>query len=156
MNIFGIGPALALTGLGGFALFFALDSVFGIKLALHGVPRAIALTIGLALALRGIYFWAASIIQIARGSHKNKLLAAGVYSLTRNPMYAAFIVFLVPAIALTVNNLLFLIVPALMYQVFKRKIILEEEFLLKTFGGEYKHYCERTPRLLPGFSRRRK
>jgi len=99
--------------------------------------------------LTGLYFWLASVIGLKTALSDGKLLTEGVYARTRNPMYAAFIIFLVPALALLLNNLVYLLAVPLMYAAFDCLIGREEKALLEKFGPEYEAYAARTPRLFP-------
>lgn len=149
MNIFGIGPALLLAGASGFGLAKALDAYGGITYSFEGFALAAATVVASPLLLAGLYFWLASIIGLKATLADGKLLTEGIYARTRNPMYAAFIIFLVPALALLLNNLVYLLAAPLMYAVFDLLIGREEKFLLEKFGPQYQDYAERTPRLFP-------
>jgi protein-S-isoprenylcysteine O-methyltransferase Ste14 len=64
-------------------------------------------------------------------------------------MYAAFIVFIIPGLALALNHLLLLFVSASMFIAFKMLIGKEEEFLAKEFGIEFEEYRNKVPQLVP-------
>jgi protein-S-isoprenylcysteine O-methyltransferase Ste14 len=83
-----------------------------------------------------MYFWIASVILVKRAFVSHRLVQTGVYGLSRNPMYAGFIVFVIPDLALFTNNLLLLVTSVLMFIAFKMRIGREEEFLVKEFGVE--------------------
>jgi len=70
-------------------------------------------------------------------------------------MYAGFIVFIVPGLALILNNMLLIGVSMAMFVVFKLRIGVEENILLKEFGVEYERYRTTVPQLIP-FIRLRK
>ena len=73
----------------------------------------------------------------------------GVYRFSRNPLYAAFIVFIIPAFAFLNDNLLLLMVSVIMFCVFKSQIKKEENFLSKEFGQDYRQYANEVPQLIP-------
>jgi len=149
MNLFGIGPALALTGALGFALAKWLDGAFGIRYGFAGLGLAAATLAAFLLMTAGLYLWLGAIVELRRGEFGRKLLAEGVYARTQNPMYAAFIFFLAPALALLLNNLVYLTASALMYAVFDWLIEREEKPLLEKFGQAYLDYAASTPHLIP-------
>ncbi len=102
------------------------------------------------LILQGIF-----LRMTARG-HKKEfsqqgkgLVSTGPYSIVRNPMYlgtyligCGFVLLLWPWWAVFVFSLAF-------YGRFRKQIMLEEDFLGKTFGENYRDYCRRVPRLFP-------
>ncbi|HOX23589.1 MAG TPA: methyltransferase [Elusimicrobiales bacterium] len=149
MSIFGIGPLLVLAGGAGFGFGKFAEAYFGVSFRLHGLALAGASLLAALLLLAGLYFWIGAVIQLRLGHGKNELLTGGVYARCRNPMYAAFILFLAPALALLLNNLYYLCAPALMYAAFDSLIEREEKFLLEKFGPAYEAYAGRTPQLLP-------
>ena len=64
-------------------------------------------------------------------------------------MYAAFIVFLIPAISFISGDLLILSVSVVMFVAFKALIRKEEAYLKREFGEEYEHYAKRVAQLIP-------
>lgn len=80
----------------------------------------------------------------------HRLVKTGIYSLVRHPIYLGNILgFLaIPLIFSSGGGLAIMLlttVPATIY-----RINLEEEFLLRHFGEEYKEYMKNTKRLIPG------
>ncbi len=65
---------------------------------------------GWILIIPGIIFWGCAIIQFALGFPKGKLITTGVYSLSRNPIYSRWILFILPGLALICNNWIFLFI----------------------------------------------
>ncbi len=109
--------------------------------------------VGLMTVLKGTY-----IRMIARGYKKahsqqgGDLVTGGIYSLVRNPMYlgsflmgCGFVLIVWPWWMLPVFGLLF-------YTRFRRQVVKEEEYLLKTFGERYQEYCRKVGRVFPNFS----
>ena len=76
------------------------------------------------------------------------LATEGIFAVTRNPMYVAF-VFVVPAAAVLTDNLWMLVLAPVVPIYFEFVVIpTEEVFLEKLFGKAYVEYCERAPRWL--------
>mgnify|MGYP001296082001 CR=1 FL=1 len=77
--------------------------------------------------------------------HKTDLVTGGIFSISRNPIFLGM---------LTTLFGLFLVIPnAITFMVFitgfivvQIQVRLEEEFLLKTHGDDYKNYCTKTKR----------
>ena len=84
-------------------------------------------------------------IGLPVGHHE--LRTGGIYSISRNPMYASFI-FLNTATFLFLPSILLLII--MLYGMIVHHFIIlgEEKFLQKEFGDEYLKYKERVPRYL--------
>lgn len=79
------------------------------------------------------------------------LIKSGIYNRLRHPIYLGNLLsFLaIPLIFSSGGGLLIILfttIPALIY-----RIKIEEEFLLRHFGKEYKEYMDKTNRILPGF-----
>ena len=149
MNILGIGPLLAIVGAFAIIILFLLKNAFGLSLTLPSDLFIYSQILAILFAIIGLYFWISSAIHIKKAFRLHTLAISGVFSLSRNPMYAAFIVFFVPAIALFVNDMSILVVSLAMYIAFKYRIRKEEEYLLKEFGDTFKQYAKEVPQLIP-------
>ena len=149
MNIFGIGPLLIFAGGISLSLVIGAQFHYGYTVSLGNSFRPFFIVIGLFLGIMGIYFWFASFVLVSRGFLSHKLVTSGVYRYSRHPLYAAFIVFLVPAAAFILDNLFVLLATLVMVLVFKLKISKEEEYLEKEFGDEYQRYIKQVPQLIP-------
>lgn len=92
-----------------------------------------------------IYILAARklIIEFPKGS----LITTGVFALSRNPLYASWVVFIIPGLAMVSDNWIFLISALVMYLLTLRYVVDEEEKLLEIFGDEYIDYIRRVPRI---------
>ena len=94
----------------------------------------------------GIAAFYASIWLFA-GTPPDKPLSAGVYRLSRNPMYVAASLILFSICLITANILLFVyLIALLVLQHFM--ILTEERICLEKYGTAYQKYCEGTPRYL--------
>ncbi len=149
MSIMGIGPVLAIVGGASLAVMLVLRTALGIDAAMPPSGKHALQFIGAAFVVIGVFFWMNSAIRLARAFTSHRLETSGVFRLTRNPLYAAFIVFIVPGIAFLCNNLLILLVSAAMYIAFKRLIVKEEEFLQREFGEEFRSYAREVAQLIP-------
>lgn len=63
--------------------------------------------------------------------NEGKLCTKGIYSFIRHPIYASWIVFIVPGIILIFGLILGISIPIFMYIIFKILIIEEEQYLEK-------------------------
>ena len=146
---------LVATGVTTGAIVVVFSRIAGRALSLPSPWRECMFWAGIILLIVGIYFWVSSVIIFKKALNSRRLAQTGVYSLSRNPMYAGFILFAIPGLALILNNMLLLAASVAMFAVFKLRIGAEENSLAKEFGAEYEQYQARVPQLIP-FSRLRK
>ncbi len=149
MNILGIGPLLAITGVVTGTIVMIFCRIAECSVSLPSPWREWIFWVGIILLILGVYFWISSAILVKPAFESRRLVQTGVYGLSRNPMYAGFIVFIIPGLALMLNNMLLIAVSVAMFIVFKLRIGLEESFLSKEFGVEYERYRTMVPQLIP-------
>jgi protein-S-isoprenylcysteine O-methyltransferase Ste14 len=149
MTIFGIGLLLVASGGFSLGLILFVEAAWGVKLAWTTDHTDLLIPIGALFMAVGLYFWTSSAMVIRQAFDEKRLLTEGVYGWTRNPMYAAFILFLIPAVSLLMNDVLILLASLVLYVVFRISIEKEETYLLQRFGEEYRRYAEQVPRLIP-------
>ncbi|MBF0123174.1 MAG: isoprenylcysteine carboxylmethyltransferase family protein, partial [Candidatus Omnitrophica bacterium] len=117
-----------------------------------GAPwEGILVSLGLVLVLVGF-----CTRIVARGYKESGSLSGGrlvtgdLYAYVRNPMYmGTFLIGLGAALAVfhPVAVVIFIVGYAAIYV---PQILREERILTGHFGQEYRDYCQRTPRLIPG------
>ena len=78
-----------------------------------------------------------------------RIIAAGPYRYTRNPMYLGHLIFLT-GLAVTFWSWVALIILILRAIWFQRRVLHDEERLEKIFGAEYTDYRARVKRWIPG------
>jgi protein-S-isoprenylcysteine O-methyltransferase Ste14 len=78
-----------------------------------------------------------------------RIIAAGPYRYTRNPMYLGHLIFLI-GLAVTFWSWVALIIFALRAIWFQRRVLHDERRLEKIFGTEYTDYRGRVKRWIPG------
>lgn len=148
MDIFGIGPRIAVSGVLSLSAILIVSfnrQPFGYWF----IPDAIRVGLGTALVIAGIYFWLASVWLIFTRFKSGVLITAGVYRIVRNPMYAGFIVFIVPGISLILNNPLIILSSIVMILVFRMNIHKEEQYLKQQFGAAYREYKSKVKQIIP-------
>jgi protein-S-isoprenylcysteine O-methyltransferase Ste14 len=150
MNLWGVGGKLAI-----WSFLFSLP-VLILAWLFHSIL--------IVSSISPCWFYGASALLIAIGAPflimsartmqkyftAGKLCTTGAFGLCRNPLYAAWILFLIPGILLPFRIPLLLVIPIIMYALLRCFISAEEEWLKKTFGNEYMEYLKTTNCILPG------
>lgn len=80
---------------------------------------------------------------------EQKLCTEGLYANTRNPIYFAWILLIIPGLIMMTGLFLGFTIPIFMYVVFRIFIPREEEYLERLFGEAYLNYKKSTGRLVP-------
>ena len=149
MSKWGIGPKMALITLPYIALTIIIHSFYKELFGLSFIPRNIIIIIAFVLLIAGIIFYLFTVKTFFKGYKEDKLITTGTYACCRNPIYAVFILFFVPAISLFVNSWLCLTTSVFLYIVFKIMIKSEYEYLKNRFGDEYVQYEKKVNELIP-------
>ena len=105
--------------------------------------------IGIVLIFLGIPFYLLALVPVMRAFKTGRLLTSGVYGMCRHPVYAVWLVFFVPGIALLVNSWAVLSAPFVMYFLLRTLVNKEDIYLEETFGQEYVTYKRKVPAILP-------
>jgi protein-S-isoprenylcysteine O-methyltransferase Ste14 len=78
------------------------------------------------------------------------LVTGGVYRWVRHPMYGSFLLFNVGSLLISSNWLAGIPAVAGMMWLYVSRVNAEERLMLGIFGAAYRHYAERTGRIIPG------
>jgi protein-S-isoprenylcysteine O-methyltransferase Ste14 len=81
--------------------------------------------------------------------NSDKLATTGIFGLTRNPIYSAWIVFIIPGLVLMSRSWPLYLTPLMAYMIFKARIGRENEYLERHFGDEYQTYKDQVNELVP-------
>jgi protein-S-isoprenylcysteine O-methyltransferase Ste14 len=101
------------------------------------------LIIGIILIIIGIMVVVSIARKLKKSFASDSLMTDGLYAYFRNPMYAAFLLFIIPGIAFIFNSWLVLttiILNFILLQIFIRE---EYNYLNERFGEEYKTYLNK-------------
>jgi protein-S-isoprenylcysteine O-methyltransferase Ste14 len=156
MTVWGIGPRFTVLSVGYGAVCLAVSFLFPGIFLIDFIPVWVLVLLGVLLIAAGVPFFVVSARTVHRAYHAGKLLTGGLYGLCRHPLYASWVVFLVPGIVLITRTWLGLSVPVFMYVLLRILVRKEEAYLESRFGEEYRAYRARVPAILPlpFFSRR--
>jgi protein-S-isoprenylcysteine O-methyltransferase Ste14 len=149
MSIFGTGPRI-FGAAAGYALVAGLCSAWQPELCIiRLIPYwAFAATGGLLLAI-GLPMLAVGVRAMTLAFRSDQLATTGVFGLVRNPIYSAWIVFIIPGIVLLSRSWPLLLTPVVAYLAFKTVIRRETEYLDKRFGEAYRTYESCVNELFP-------
>jgi protein-S-isoprenylcysteine O-methyltransferase Ste14 len=87
--------------------------------------------------------------MLLKGLKETRLVTKGAFYLCQNPLYAAILLFILPALSLLLNSWLILTSSLVGYIMFKIYIKGEYKELETFFGNEYLKYKSETPEFLP-------
>ena len=116
---------------------------------ISAVPYALFLVVGSALLLVGAAMLAVAARAATVAYNSDQLATTGVFGLVRNPIYSAWIVFLIPGSALLTHSWPMFLTPVAAYIVFKARIGWENEYLERRFGEAYRKYKTDVRELFP-------
>jgi len=150
MTFLGVGLKLTLISFFFTATIFTVHFLWMSHLSIP-IPRIITQVLGILLVTTGVPIYLISVKTIFKYFHEGKLATKGTYAFFRHPLYAAWIVFIVPGIILLINSLIGLIVPVFIYGVFKIFIGEEDKYLEEKFGDEFLEYKKRVGEIFPKF-----
>jgi protein-S-isoprenylcysteine O-methyltransferase Ste14 len=149
MTLLGVGPKIALISLGYFIVSSLLSYLYPEFFVIRNVPYPIFVVIGVILLLLGLPMLIISGRAVTTGFRKGELMTTGIYALVRNPVYAAWILFIAPGILVFFKSWLMLLTPIVAYISFKAFIREEYQYLRKHFGQIYLEYEASVNELLP-------
>ncbi len=146
-RIFGVGPMGAVINLVLLTIAVWVDRLLG-HLAILANPVPIKVVGGgLAAIGLGLHFW--SLWTLRHWWGKNELCTMGPFKWFRHPMYAAWITFILPAVALYLNSWFILFCVILMHPIWHQLVIREEKMMFEIFQNEYRAYAAQTGRFFP-------
>ncbi len=99
--------------------------------------------IGWIWLITGFAAFVTTMVQFVSNFPKGKLLTTGMYACSRNPIYACWIIFILPAIGIICNNWIFFAATLVMGLATTFLVREEEAQLLKCFGRKYYEYKSR-------------
>ncbi len=149
MTRWGVGPKFAIGSILYGLLVVALSRFCFPTPPIVAIPRSVALSASAVLFILGMAMYVVSVIPLTRAFNQRTLETSGIYAYVRHPLYACFILFIIPAIVLLTKSLPGLTVPIVMYFLFRILIAEEESSLEKEFGEEYLAYRKKVGAVFP-------
>ena len=98
---------------------------------------------GAVLIAFGLVILLSSGLRVLKAFREQRLLTDGFFAVFPNPMYAAFVLAIVPGLALVLDSWLVLTALAVMYALFRALVPAEDRWLREKFGARYDEYRRR-------------
>ena len=149
IGLVGIGFKLAVPSVAYFLIAGLLTLFFPKIFLIEIVPHWTLIKIGIVLLAMGIPMLVISAATVSVSYRKGELLTTGIYARSRNPLYAAWILFIIPGLSLFFESWLILGTAVVTYVSFKIFIKDEISYLKEMFGQEYLNYEASVNELLP-------
>jgi protein-S-isoprenylcysteine O-methyltransferase Ste14 len=145
----GVGPSIVLS-----AGVYAAVAGFATRLwpevcLISTVPRMVFLVAGIVLLVIGVPMLLVAARAATVAYNSDKLATTGIFGIVRNPIYSAWIVFIIPGLVLMSRSWPLFLTPVMAYMVFKARIGRESEYLERHFGESYRTYKGRVNDLVP-------
>jgi protein-S-isoprenylcysteine O-methyltransferase Ste14 len=143
MKIIGAAPKIAIP-----TLIYMLITIF-IDYSTKPLFRitekylSVLIIIGIILIIIGTMMVINVAIKLQKSFKANILMTDGLYKFFRNPMYVAYLIFIIPGICLLFNSWLVLTSIILNYILLQIFIKEEYKYLEEKFGEEYKIYLSK-------------
>ena len=144
MTRWGVGPKFGVLTFLFSVLLFKLSGTFFPNLLFTGLE-----TTGLFIGCIGLYVFIYNALTIDRYFNNKELRTKGVYSYVRHPIYASWILLIIPGIVIWSGVYMALIIPLVAYFIFKSLIHVEDDYLLKMFGDDFLRYKEKVNAVFP-------
>jgi len=146
-KLFGVGPVGAVISFVMFMIAVGVDRRMGHSPILANPAPIKVVGECLAFIGLGLFFW--SLWTLQNWWAKDKLCTKGPFKWFRHPLYAAWITFILPAMALYLNSWIILIFAVLIHPIWHMLVIREEKMMDEKFRNEYRAYAARTGRFFP-------
>jgi protein-S-isoprenylcysteine O-methyltransferase Ste14 len=149
LSRWGIGPSIlasagAYAAVAGLATWLWPDICF-----FTAIPSIVFLVAGIVLLAIGVPMLMVAGRAATVAYNSDKLATTGIFGLTRNPIYSAWIVFIIPGLVLFSQSWPLFLTPVVTYMIFKAKIRRENDYLERQFGDEYRRYKAEVNELVP-------
>ncbi|MEJ2221396.1 MAG: isoprenylcysteine carboxylmethyltransferase family protein [Desulfobacterales bacterium] len=145
----GVGPIFAALSLGYGMVALAISRYFYPVFQIGFLPDGFLYILGIVLIVIGAPFFLISVIAVMHAYNADALVTNGIYRYCRHPLYASWVVFIVPGIVLLMKDWIGLTVPIFMYFILRKLVKKEELFLENVFGSEYREYKKNVRCILP-------
>lgn len=149
MTLMGEAPRIVPLLLPLLATAITVSAIWARTFSFEGSWRGPLLAIGIELSAVGLLFWADASWRLLRAWKRKEVASRGAYGLCRNPIFAWWIFFVLPSVALIADSWAFLLIAVILWFVANPAADREEEAMEARFGSDYGAYRQRVRRFLP-------
>jgi len=149
LTFLGIGPKIARIVIPFLLIGIVLNTLFPGIFKFGNEMKQPFLIAGIILLVLALVYYIATLRLMAPGIKNNRLVTSGVYRYSRNPLYFALLILLIPGLGLVLNSWIIPIASILGCFMFRKYIHEEEDMLDRIFGNDYHVYKNKTPLFFP-------
>jgi protein-S-isoprenylcysteine O-methyltransferase Ste14 len=149
MSRWGVGPSILLTALCYIVVASTVTHYWPDVCLIQAVPQWVFQVVGVLLLAIGVPWLGLSLIALNREYNRDQLATGGIYAIVRNPIYIAWVAFVIPGLVLLFPSWPLLLTPLVAFISFRARIWQEEAYLEERFGDAYRTYRSEVPELLP-------
>lgn len=142
MNIAGSAPIIAGPTFIYFIISAIISSLVKPLFIITEKRNDVLIVLGIILIIPGILMVISCGRKLLKSFSKGLLMTDGLYKIFRNPMYAAYLLFIIPGVCLFFNSWLVLTTILVNYILFSIFIKSEHQYLQEKFGSEYELYLK--------------
>lgn len=142
MKITGAAPLIAILTFLYLILAVIISNLTSPRFAITHDRYSILVVLGILLMAAGIPMVVHCGRKLLAANKKESLMTDGLYSIFRDPMYAAYLLFIIPGICLLFNSWLVLTTVVVNYILYSIFIKREHKYLEEKFGDEYEEYLK--------------
>ena len=150
----GVGPKFALVGIAYGFVIYAVHYLLVPSFTFTINARWVNTVLGIALIAVGTSLFLISGIMVHTHIGRGKLCTEGPYAYSRHPLYAAWVLFIVPGIVIITGSVVAISWPVFLYIMCRLYTREEDVVLKKTFGDEYSRYNKQVYSVFPKFWRK--
>ena len=149
LSRWGVGPSIMVSA-GAYAAVAGLATRLWPNVCLvTAVPPTVFLVAGIVLLVIGVPMLVVAARAATMAYNSDKLATTGIFGIVRNPIYSAWIVFIIPGLMLLTHSWPLFLTPVVAYVVFKTTIRRENDYLERHFGDDYRRYKVEVNELVP-------
>ena len=143
MKILGVAPYIAAPTFLYLGLTIIISLLAGNMFITSNSGYSILEAAGIVLIVIGTLMVISCARKLLKSFNGGKLMTDGLYRIFRNPMYAAYLIFIIPGICFLFNSWLALTTVIFNYILFNIFIKREYLYLQEKFGEEYDEYLNK-------------
>lgn len=140
MTEMGVAPLIAAPSFLYLAAAVVLHFRMFPRFAFTRTPGAGLRLAGAALLGVGLVVLLSSGLRVLKAFRRERLITDGFFAVFPNPMYAAFVLLIVPGLALLLDSWLVLSGSVVVYVLFRALVPAEDRWLRDRFGAQYEQY----------------